>query len=146
MNNTKRLASIDTLLQGVPQFQCVEGCSDCCGPVPMTRLEMSRIKARVGEYEMFDKDLHCGLLKDGKCSVYDIRPAICRVFGATSFQPRLVCPHGRKPEQPLSREATDELIDKVKALGHGHVTPDGLPLASDNNPFMKLAHAAMQMP
>ena len=127
MNNTAKLASIETLLGTIPTFQCVEGCHDCCGPVPASRLEWKRIEQRTGmswthymkEVERRSKSdaLSCPLLADGKCSVYDIRPAVCRVFGS-SLHARLICPHDRKPEQPMTAEATDALMDKISALGY----------------------------
>jgi len=42
MNNTAKLAKIDALLSGLPTFQCKEGCTDCCGPVELSRLEYMR--------------------------------------------------------------------------------------------------------
>ena len=48
-------------------------------------------------------DLLCEYLKNGKCTVYEVRPSICRLYGSPSD---LVCPHGCnvvggliKPEQ-----------------------------------------------
>jgi Fe-S-cluster containining protein len=104
MNNTQRLASIDTLLAGVPQFQCVEGCADCCGPVTMTALEWKRLAVRTGDTKLKEKTTaaakdimdgghgSCPMLdkSTNKCSVYDIRPAICRVFGARGGDAPLV--------------------------------------------------------
>lgn len=120
MNDSTRLATIDDLLKGIPQFQCVEGCSDCCGPIVMTKLEAHRIAARTGQKSVTtDAHLKCSLLgSDGKCSVYDIRPAVCRVFGASESE-RLVCPHGRKPGNPMTPSETGALMDKVLTLGHG---------------------------
>lgn len=128
MNNTKRLASIESLLKDVPKFECRSGCADCCGPVIMTRLEMRRICERTGLKER-DLDFMTVLQLEGstcplldkatkKCTVYDIRPAICRVFGA-SDHPRLKCPHGCRPEKPWSTPKTDAVMDSVKELGHG---------------------------
>jgi Fe-S-cluster containining protein len=132
MNNTRRLATLDDLLKGVPTFTCKEGCSDCCGIVPMTRLEWKRIQERTGITKQYDENGNCNLLKDGKCSVYDIRPAICRIFGA-STEPRLQCPHGCKSERLLTAKETDGLIMQVDRLGHG--------LILDDAPFDKVSKA-----
>lgn len=120
MNNTTRLATLDDLLKAVPAFTCKEGCSDCCGMVPMSRLEWKRIQERTGLKSQFDENGHCALLKDGKCSVYDIRPAVCRIFG-TSEHPRLTCPHGCRSEQLLSITQTNKLTDASRELGLGIV-------------------------
>jgi len=94
----------------------------------MSRLEMKRICERTGKTEdeldfmtvLASEDQICPLLdrQTHRCTVYDIRPAICKVFGA-SLHKRLVCPHGCAPPAPLSAKATDDLIDESKRLGHG---------------------------
>lgn len=119
MNNTAKARAIDDLLSGVPSFACVEGCADCCGVVHMTPVEWFRIKQRTGLKALkFTKSLSCPLLdsKTKKCSVYDIRPAICRVFGASDHH-RLVCPHGRTPAKKLTVNETDVLMGRVESIG-----------------------------
>ena len=127
VNNTTRLATIDFLLSKVPPFECKPGCADCCGPIMMSRLELKRIVERTGidpkrletAWKLKHGCLTCPLVTSGnKCSVYDIRPAICKVFGSTTH-PRLTCPHGLGPKEPLSAEETNTLIDQVMTLGHG---------------------------
>lgn len=126
MNNTTKLATIDHILGGVPQFKCLDGCHDCCGPVVMSRLEWLRIIRRVGRSE---KDLQkeatnrieagnfeCIFLGESGCNIYDIRPAVCRVFGASEHR-RLTCPHGAKPEKPLTAKETDAMIDTISLIG-----------------------------
>lgn len=131
MNNTQRLASIDFLLSKLPTFECKPGCADCCGPVMMSRLELKRIVARTGidpkrlnaQWMLKEGCISCPLLTaDNRCSVYDIRPAICRVFGS-SAHPRLRCPHGLGPLEPISAKQTNSLIDQVMELGHGISNP-----------------------
>lgn len=130
MSNTNRLASIDFLLQDLPPFTCKEGCSDCCGPIIMTRLERKRICERTGMSErQLDIDVIiasgsnvCPLLKNGRCSVYDIRPAICRIFGV-SQAPHLDCPHIKPPLGSLNTNETALLVDKIRDLGHGLTVP-----------------------
>jgi len=38
----------------------------------------------------------CPLLVEGRCSVYALRPAICRGFGSVA-EPRMACPFGCVP-------------------------------------------------
>ena len=62
--------------------KCKNGNYDCCGGVMMTPEEKERIdkvmpKAPYGK----GKDYCEYLTKEGKCSVYDERPIICRSFG-----------------------------------------------------------------
>ena len=122
MNNTVRLAKIDDILAGVPKFQCVDGCADCCGPTLMSRLEWKRILQRLGKKSselQVDDHMNCPMLDKttNKCGVYDIRPAICHVFGASEHE-RLVCPHGRKPEKSLTKSETSLIMHEIDALGY----------------------------
>ena len=52
-----------------------------------------------------------------QCSVYEVRPAICHLFGVVKDQ--LVCPHGYAPENSalLSDEQAREILRKVDELG-----------------------------
>lgn len=52
----------------------------------------------------------CPLLVDGRCSVYNARPMICRLFGAVEG---MICKHGCKPADLLT---DDEGFDLVTAL------------------------------
>lgn len=129
MNNTQRLVQIDATLASIPTFACKPGCSACCGPVLMSRLEWKRICARLG-YDMSTPQpadtilanmidanhLDCPMLKDGQCSVYDIRPAICRLFGAASDK-MLECPKGCRPETYMDGADAGAMLREVGRLG-----------------------------
>ena len=129
MNNTAKLAKIDELLSGLPTFRCKEGCFDCCGPVIISRLEYLRcIKAsgrttedvrRQMQNNLKQKIYTCPLLdaETKKCTVYEVRPAICRLFGVVKGE--LLCPHGYAPDPSalLSDEQSREILRKVEELG-----------------------------
>lgn len=122
MNDTAKLAKIDVLTSAVPSVPCKPGCSDCCGPVLMSRLEWKRILKVMGKTEKelaVPEDLTCPMLDRGthRCGCYEVRPTICRVFGA-SLHKRLVCPHGCAPAIPLTARDTDELINAVAKIGY----------------------------
>jgi hypothetical protein len=128
MNNAEKLARIDALLATIPSFKCKAGCADCCGPVQLSRLEYYRCVKASGrsaedvrqhmEKNIKQKIYRCPLLdlKTNRCSVYQVRPAICRVFGTTKDLP---CPHGYAPEteQMLSEERAREILAQVEELG-----------------------------
>lgn len=128
MSNAERLAEMDALLATVPSFKCKPGCADCCGPIQYSRLEFYRCVKASGHSldqvrEQIKKnaardDHHCPFLnrKSNQCSIYAVRPAICRIFGTT---PQLRCPHGYAPEaaEMLSEERSREILAKVKELG-----------------------------
>lgn len=131
MNNTAKLAKIGEVQKQIPSFKCKDGCADCCGPVLATRLEWKRIYERIGRTEeqlrkeiserLNKNDFRCVLLgPDNKCTVYDIRPTICRLFGASeSKTPNacLVCPHGVGPEKFLNEQETTDILVKIERLG-----------------------------
>jgi Fe-S-cluster containining protein len=128
MTNAEKLARIDILLSEIPSFACKPGCADCCGPFDLSRLEFHRcVKAsgksveeirRIIEKNLKQNQLSCPLLdrKTNHCTVYAVRPAICRVFGTT---PELRCPHGYgpRPEEMLDDARAREILAQVKELG-----------------------------
>lgn len=87
----------------IPKFICKPGCTDCCGPVPFSKTEWSVIKDK-----RTATCLDCPYSAGGSCAIYENRPFLCRIFGA-SEEPRLRCPHGCKPVFPLSIEETKKL-------------------------------------
>ncbi|BBI98729.1 zinc/iron-chelating domain-containing protein [Ferrigenium kumadai] len=129
MTNAEKLARIDELLSTIPGFPCKPGCADCCGPVEMTRLEYHRVIKASGRTSEDVKrqmqsglkrgDYHCPLLdrKTNRCSVYAVRPAICRLFGVV--KDRMPCPHGCAPDAAvqLSDERAREILALVEELG-----------------------------
>lgn len=79
----------------IPQFACIPGCHDCCGPVLASTDEMADLPSRTdAERAAAMEHWDCVHLGHDGCTVYADRPLICRLFGTT---PRLPCPHGRRP-------------------------------------------------
>lgn len=133
MSNTAKLQAIDALYATLPALPCQQKCQACCCTFGMSRLELRRIEQRVGSlkttrHNVFD-DVHgrsmgvhqtlkcnvCPMLKDGLCSVYDIRPAICRLWGLSE---RMKCPYGCKPERVLSPEEVFNFMTAILKLGY----------------------------
>lgn len=79
----------------IPNFACIDGCHDCCGPVTTSSVEMARLPSKSqAEREAALAAYNCPHLGPQGCTVYAERPLICRLFGTT---PRLPCPHGQRP-------------------------------------------------
>lgn len=128
MTNAEKMAQIDALLSTIPSFKCKPGCADCCGPVYLSRLEFYRCVKASGrsvenvrqhmEKNAKQKILACPLLdkKTNRCSVYEVRPAICRIFGTSK---ELLCPHGYapEPEKMLDDARARQILALVKELG-----------------------------
>lgn len=101
-NQADRLDAIYAIL---PKMECKGLCQECCGPILMTRLEWKRIKsANKGKPTPIKKDLRCPLLKDGRCSVYGVRPLICRLWGC-------------KPERMLTDEEVADIFKAIEEAG-----------------------------
>lgn len=93
---------IARLREGIPSFECVEGCHDCCGPVTTSSEENSRLPLKTdAEHEAALTDLNCVHLGPKGCTVYGERPLICRLFGTT---PHMPCPNDRRPESMIDPE------------------------------------------
>lgn len=91
MKKTKCQRDDDRLLfelrETIPVVQCVASCSDCCGPVGFAPVEKQRL-ARQGKLVALSQfgstttGADCHYLFDGRCSIYDERPLVCRFYGA----------------------------------------------------------------
>ena len=91
----------------IPEFACIPGCHDCCGPVMASPEEMSRLPVKSEtEHAEALANWDCPHLAESGCTVYDERPLICRLFGTT---PRLPCPHGRRPEMLIDPDLEKQI-------------------------------------
>ena len=63
-------------------------------------------------------DYACPALVDGACTVYEIRPTICRLWGATRSMP---CPHGCTPDDALTKDDSRRLLHEAADAGGGMV-------------------------
>jgi uncharacterized protein len=87
----------------VPKFECIPGCTDCCGPVPFSKWEWEQVQDKRSS-----TSLSCVYSSKQGCEIYDKRPMVCRLFGASEDE-RLVCPHGKMPDKPLTVEETNRI-------------------------------------
>jgi Fe-S-cluster containining protein len=107
------LAALDAVYATLPKPQCKGLCADSCHNPTVTAVERRRITdaggppippprpvpelertAAVRGGRMFGDDTRCPALSSlGTCSVYSIRPLLCRAFGATDTY-HLRCEHG----------------------------------------------------
>jgi uncharacterized protein len=98
-NYTQLLSKVDAVFLAAQerhtgQFQCMAGCIGCC----QAGLSVSNVEARrIGDWllenpavaakiidrtQMLDNPDYCSLLDSaGSCSIYDVRPLICRSHG-----------------------------------------------------------------
>lgn len=102
---------LDDLYNQIPKFKCIEGCTDCCGPVPFNKEEIKRIGQKPG----FDpSDLKCKFSHNGGCDIYENRPMVCRIFGTVPSEPLLTCPHACQPLLPLNSVQEHEIMNEYQ--------------------------------
>lgn len=93
---------------------CKGECVMSCGPVPASTIERGLMEERAGHQLGTDENLMCNMLREnGLCSVYSVRPMICRLWGTT---PKLPCPLGCKPERWLTDKEAYDLYKELEAL------------------------------
>lgn len=131
MNNTAKIAALESLYAQLPKIECQRKCQECCGPIVMTRLEARRLPELsfdrmpmrteggpplpgMGFVSRTPETLTCPMLKDGVCSVYDLRPAICRLWGLTE---KLRCPFGCEPSPRWTEKQAYEWLLSVCKIG-----------------------------
>jgi Fe-S-cluster containining protein len=101
-------------LNVIPSMRCDEGCGDCCGVVPATEAEfrgIQRFIAHHGIVPAASLDGTCPLYQDGKCTVYPVRPLICRLFGHAA-DPNMTCSRGYNVNVPEG-----VIVAKLRANG-----------------------------
>lgn len=114
--HARRVGDIDRLYARLPSIDCTGRCVDSCTVIRMTRTEHRRIEAAGVDVHQGDDGRCSALTMFGRCSVYAIRPAICRLWGLTRA---LQCSYGCVPEggYMTERDAYRWLADVAEAAG-----------------------------
>ncbi len=123
--NKKKLAALEKLYAKIPKVNCKGDCHPSCTLIPVSDIEIKRAKERL-HYNPFspkEKDLEkirthgmipsCRALKDNQCTIYHIRPAICRLYAAAEG---LDCPFGCSSEKKMTKQEAHNLIREIEAL------------------------------
>jgi Fe-S-cluster containining protein len=110
-----RAAELDALYAELPTIDCQGMCWDSCGPIFTSNAEHDRIaEAGVdiaqGSFLRDGPSLCPALTMLHQCSVYEIRPMICRLWGLSR---RLRCNYGCKPSRVLSEPEMYELLARA---------------------------------
>ena len=93
---------IKYLRKRIPTFECIPGCSDCCGPISFSKWEWAQISDKREA-----SSLTCPYVTKEGCVIYSQRPIMCRLFGTV---PKMLCPHGCRPKKMLSSKKDRELF------------------------------------
>jgi hypothetical protein len=116
----------------LPTVECQRKCQAFCGPIGMSETEWALICRHLGRTPRGDlRTLVCPMLgADGRCTVYALRPMLCRLWGVTEG---MECPHECTPTpryltveegfaymlragngcDPMTREEADEFLDTM---------------------------------
>jgi len=109
-----RDALLDALYNALPTLRCQRKCQESCGPIVMSRREWERIIERIGYEPVGDETLICPLLdQHGRCTVYDIRPLICRLWGTVQ---KMKCPWGCVPAEWLTDAQAHALLRQAEVI------------------------------
>lgn len=114
---------LEKLYATLPVITCQGLCQEACGPLMMSKLEAIRLHDAGHEVSApISKDCECSLLVEEKCSAYDIRPAICRLFGLTED---LQCPFGCKSSRTLTVAESHAFLRRIDGCAgrrqQGHI-------------------------
>jgi Fe-S-cluster containining protein len=99
-NPRRQRARLREMWERIPDIPDCKGmCSDSCGPIDMSLVERAMLRERGVEVPPLAETLGTGamcpaLTPMGRCSVYDDRPTVCRLWGAVAA---LRCPYGCTP-------------------------------------------------
>lgn len=119
---------LEALYREIPDIDCKGLCHESCTIIPAAKIEIKRARERTGGNPFnpaaYLKEMQqslietpkipkCKSLSDGKCTMYNIRPAICRLYGVAEG---LECHYGCKPKTQISKKNAHDLIRKVEAL------------------------------
>lgn len=93
-----REQQLDELYAELPELECRGACWDSCGRIAMTDLEHRRTEAAgvpIEDGKLSDLPAVCpALTMLHQCSIYEVRPLICRLWGLTESMP---CTFGCRP-------------------------------------------------
>lgn len=142
--NPRRIAAqLDALYAELPTIDCQGLCSESCGPIPAGDFEQRRLERESGKALSCPDS--CSMLVDRRCSVYDVRPMICRLWGVTEDLP---CPIGCRPSRVLSVEEGYSFLQRAfqiagypsKAWRDQLVNVDLPSLMKGSAPFLRAHH------
>lgn len=107
------LRALDALYAELPSVECNGLCSEACHYIGMTKVERERIMAAGGPEIQIWQGPCPALSIMGRCTVYENRPAICRMFGVVED---LRCPYGCEPERFMTREEARDFMTRLYLL------------------------------
>ncbi len=112
--------ALEQVYAQLPEMQCQGLCADSCCSMALTVVEQRNIREQTGKtLPLAHAGSFCPALTMLKqCSVYEVRPAICRLWGMV---PAMRCNYGCRPVGGfLTDKDAYELLAKVCEIGGDH--------------------------
>lgn len=120
----KKMLTEEELLEiysRIPTFECAKFCTMCCGTVEIGEAELLLINKyleKIGEEPLiglflpYTAKLRCAYAQKGRCEIYQVRPLLCRIYGAVDSD-ILICPHGLHANSLLSSNEASKMLRLV---------------------------------
>lgn len=145
------LAALDAVYRLIPEVQCKGLCADSCHNTTATAIEAARIvdaggpvigppvpvpvlqrrAAALGSDQLYGDHTRCPALSAlGTCTVYAVRPLMCRAFGAVDHH-HMRCEHGCSPDHWLTFGQLLEMLIRVEVLSRAVTGRAVLPVPGD---------------
>lgn len=119
-----KVAALETLYASMPGVKCKGLCASECTSISMSDLEHQRVAdagTAIPRPSPANLGKPCPALKDGRCTVYEVRPFICRIYGATSGT-AVDCKHGCEIEgRPWTNTEVIEGLALSYLIGGGNM-------------------------
>lgn len=120
------LTKLEELYKKIPDIECKGLCHQGCTIIPAEEIEIKKARKRLSfnPFRISKKNIEtaaqtgkvpsCGALKNNRCTIHSIRPAICRLYGVAEG---LECPFGCEPKkQKLSRQEAYSIIRELRDI------------------------------
>jgi Fe-S-cluster containining protein len=118
---------LEAIYKKIPTIDCKGLCHGGCTIIVASKIERKRARARLHTDVFKDpKDVKkiisnidtgnipdCKALKDKKCTIYNMRPAICRFYGVVEG---MTCYFGCKPERLLTDREAGAILAEIDLL------------------------------
>lgn len=115
--------NLKNVYESLPKIVCKKLCQESCGPIIVGAQERKEIADYLGydpfieKKEILEKfkdgkilDYNCPMLDSGSCSIHNIRPLICRLYGVVKG---MQCRFGCVPKKFMKASKARDLIKKV---------------------------------
>lgn len=135
-------AELEAIYKTLPTISCAGHCQNSCGPWLLSGMEAKRIENRFGEFGVVNSKNVCPMLNrsTGQCSVYHIRPLVCRLWGVVESMP---CKFGCVPSPRYLTHA-----EGIKLLREVHAISDRLGygdnVTTSRDPMRVMLQVAME--